>query len=98
MENIHFGLIGIKIGDIIEFMPTGDKFKVASGNGTPQNGGTLVENKKVLGTVLFDIKSATRRLLGERFDEEVDLWETWEFEGKSLRELYEGREKPMITT
>ena len=89
MENIHFGLIGIKIGDIIRFKPTGDKFKVASGNGTPENGGDLISSEQILGTDLFSIKLATRRLLGKQFKEQADLWKMWEFKGKTLKELYD---------
>jgi hypothetical protein len=86
---IHFGLMGIKIGDVIKFIPTGEEFKVNSGNGTPENGGDLIINKKILGEGSYSIRLATKRLLGECFNENADIFEFWEFEGKTLRVMYD---------
>ena len=47
MKYIHFALIGVKIGYIIEFMPTGAKCQVVSGDWTPNNGGTLFINSEI---------------------------------------------------
>lgn len=44
MIDFDFGTIGLKIGDKITFNKGNKQFIVASGNGTPGNGSTLVSH------------------------------------------------------
>ena len=92
VKRIHFGLIGVKAGDFIKFLPTGQMFVVNSGNGTPENGGTLVSNLEILGQGLFSLRLATRLLLREDFNTRNDIFRLWDFEGKTLRAIYKERE------
>ena len=87
-DKIDFGTIGVKIGDIIVFKNTKNKYKVGSGAGVPGNGGTLIQ----WGTEgLRSIKSATRQLMGTEYKEEADLFSMWTFNGRTLRDLHEKR-------
>lgn len=85
-EKIDFGTIGIKIGDIIVHEHTENEYKVGSGAGVPGNGGTLIQWK--IGE-LRSIRSATKILMGNDFNEESDLFNMWTFKGRTLREIHE---------
>ncbi len=87
-SHLHFGLIGLGIGDTIDFIPTRQKFRVASGNGTPDNGGSSVLNVDVLGKGLYSIRLAAKRMLGYRYNDGIDIWGLWGFKGRTLREIY----------
>ncbi len=89
--HIHFGLLGIKMGQRITFIPTEEEFQVASGAGTPDNGGTLVRNPGALGPDLFSLRAATRRLLAYQLNNCDDIWALWKFRGVTLRSIYEQR-------
>ena len=90
MRELDFGDIGVKIGDEIVFTKTSQKFIVASGKGIPSNGGTLVgypdENREY-----YSLQYMTRRLMQNDFDERLDIWNLWAFEGKTLRSIYTKR-------
>jgi hypothetical protein len=96
MDGIHFGTIGIKIGDKISFEGNEDVFIVSSGDGTPDNGGTLVyyEDKRELYR-FRPLDNMTERLMGiENIQciediEGLDLWSLWFYKGKSLRSIYD---------
>jgi len=90
---VHFGLLGLKLGNIIEFNETGESFMVVSGNGTSENGGRLVKSEIFLGNMLFSITLATRRLLKDKYDPDVDVWELWSYKGSTLRTLFNDRSK-----
>jgi len=88
-NRIDFGDIGIKIGDEIVF----DKqpeivFVVCSGNGTPGNGGTLIRPKHSTENLNSSIKYITKRLLGDRFTEDLDIFKLWSHKGETLRSIY----------
>lgn len=92
-RHIHFGLLGLKIGDIIVFNETNDEFIVSSGDGTPgANGGTLVRNERITGDALFSIRLATRRLKKDNYDPDEDIWKLWSYKGKTLRTILEERD------
>ncbi len=82
---IDFGTIGLKIGDEITFRGNKRKFLVSSGNGTPGNGGTLVRYPN---GDLYSLRLITRKLMGDDFKEEMDIFELWICEGKTLRQIY----------
>jgi len=89
MERFHFGLIGLKIGDEITFKKNARKFIVSSGNGTPDNGGTLVCDPENYNDGSYSLRYITRRLLGNEFDESIDIPSMWEYQGCILREMYD---------
>lgn len=86
VKEIDFGDIGIKIGDEIVFIPSDEVFNVCSGDGTPGNGGTLISKKD--DHVLFTIKSITKKLLGDSYSEDIDVFSLFKFSGKNLRDIY----------
>lgn len=86
----HFGLIGISIGDHIVFAETGQEFVVTSGEGAPGNGGELISPVPFDG-VNYSIRVITRRLLEERWTDDVDVWALWKYRRYTLRELFELR-------
>jgi len=88
-EKIDFGTIGIKIGDKITFKYTGEVFLVASGNGTPGNGGTMVKYKNINGIGLYSLRLMTRIIMGGIIPEEIDIFSLWTYKGKTLRSLHE---------
>ncbi len=87
-DMIDFGDVGIKIGDVIVFAATGDKFVVCSGEGVPGNGGTLVKYADSSLSGLHSIRSLARKLMGDSFSEEVDVFEKFRFNSESLRKIY----------
>jgi len=87
-DKIDFGTIGVKIGDMIVFEPQKKEYNVGSGDGTPGNGGTLIQWET---EGLRSIKSATRHLMGTDYREEADLFSMWTFNGRTLRDLHEKR-------
>ena len=94
MKNrIDFGDIGIKIGDEIVFrMQPTLPFVVASGNGTPGNGGTLVKySAPNTPRAAFSLRAITRQLLGSAFSHDSDIYELWSYRGRTLRSLYNTR-------
>ena len=91
VKRVHFGLVGVKAGDVVTFLPTNQMFMVNSGNGTPENGGTLVSSSEILGPGLFSLRLATRLLLGEHFNPRADVCALWAFGGKTLRAVYKER-------
>ncbi len=89
---IDFGTLGLKIGDEISFKPTGEIFHVGSGNGTPGNGGTLIrltvpDSKS--GCSLFSIRAMTRSLRDGDLPYDLDVYQLWTYQGKTLLEIYE---------
>ena len=74
-EKIDFGTVGVKIGDIIKFQGNDIFFEVASGNGTPGNGGTLIRyaDGSIIGS--FSIRYLTRRLMKTELTEDIDVFE-----------------------
>lgn len=91
VEGIHFGTIGLKIGDRIRFRNDNIYFIVSSGEGTPNNGGTLVRGQNWTRNELWSLRLATRRLLGAKFHDGIDAWSYWSYKGKTLREIYESK-------
>lgn len=93
-RHIDFGTLGLKIGDEICFKPTGEIFQVGSGNGTPGNGGTLIRLPRPeprSGCSLFSILALSRLLRGGNLPFDLDVYELWIYEGKTLREIYKKR-------
>ena len=88
MQKIDFGTIGLKIGDEIVFRKDKLKFIVASGDGTPENGGTIVAYPDDNFDQLYSLSYITKKILGNEFDEGKDIFELWEHEGKTLRSIY----------
>jgi len=90
-KHIHFGLVGIKIGDVIHFDQSPDiAIKVGSGTGTPDNGGTLVYFVENRSFGLCPIIGMTRKLMNvKKIPDDFDLWSHWIHKGLSLREIYE---------
>ena len=89
----HFGMIGLKIGDRIMFQGNPQEtLVVASGDGTPNNGGILVcyDDERYDG-VLMSIRLITRKLLGldSPLPEEYDVWKHWVYNGQTLREIFD---------
>lgn len=88
-KRIHFGTLGLKIDDKIRFIPTGKVFRVGSGNGTPGNGGTLIQNPGH-GRGLYSIRLMTRLLMkADELQDDFDVYKQWEYNGKTLREIFE---------
>ncbi len=85
IEKIHFGTLGLKTGDTITFIPTGEEIRVASGQGTPDNGGTLVRFPDNRDDVSYSIRAMTRKLTGDKFNEAADVWRLWHYQGEDLR-------------
>lgn len=85
MEKIHFGTLGLKTGDMITFIPTGEDICVASGEGIPDNGGMLVRFPDNRDDVSYSIRAMTRRLAGDRFNEDADVWRLWQYQDEDLR-------------
>jgi len=88
MHKTDFGTIGLKIGDEIVFRKDKLKFIVASGDGTPENGGTLVAYPDGNFDHLYSLRYITRKILGNEFDKGKDIFELWEYEEKTLRSIY----------
>lgn len=88
----HFGLLGISTGDHIVFAESGQEFLVTSGRGTPDNGGELISPMPYDG-VNYSIRVITKRLLKERWTDDVDVWALWKYREHTLRELFMLREK-----
>lgn len=84
-RRIHFGTLGMPIGTVVTFIPTGQSYQVASGSGRPENGGALL---LVPGEGLCCMRYLTRRLMAENFDEDGDVWALWEYKGESLRSRF----------
>jgi len=85
-QDIHFGTLRIPMREMITFTKTGAAYMVASGTGRPENGGSLLA---VPGEGLFSIRYLTRRLMGQEFDEDGDVWALWEYKGETLRNIFE---------
>ncbi len=88
MYKTDFGTIGLKIGDEIVFRKDKLKFIVASGDGAPENEGTLVAYPDGNFGHLYSLRYITKKNLGNEFDEGKDIFELWEYEGKTLRSIY----------
>ncbi len=88
MHDIHFGDLGLKIGDEITFIKDNKKFIVSSGNGTPDNGGTLVRYPEQGTNNLYCLRYMSRRLLADEFEETEDIFERWEYKGITLRKMW----------
>ena len=84
-REIHFGTLRIPMKELITFSKTGTQYMVASGTGRPENGGTLLHIPE---QGLFSIRLLTRKLMGDAFDEDGDVWALWEYNGKELRSVY----------
>lgn len=84
----HFGMIRLQIGERIKFLNCEDVFIVSSGNGTPDNGGTLVRRQKSRKkNHYFSLRCMTRQMLGcKELPEQTDIWSYWIYEGTTLRE------------
>ena len=87
-EKMDFGTVGIKIGDKVSFKDSDIGFLVASGNGTPGNGGTMVkyEDRREIGG--FSLLYMTRRLLGGIIPEKTDIFELWTYKDETLRSIH----------
>ena len=81
----HFGLIGLKIGDEITFQDSVTTVTIGSGNGTPDNGGTLVSRREEPG--LISLRLLTRNLLANAWRDDLDIWKCWRYENRTLREM-----------
>ncbi len=90
-NTIHFGTLGLKPGTEIRLMGRDVTLLVASGNGTPENGGKLVM-KPDCPHRYWDLAVMTRELLQKDFDPATDIWTLWEFKGETLRARYERME------
>lgn len=86
-DTLHFGLIGLTIGDFIDFKHDNVRAMVASGDGTPENGGSMVRVPDIDPVVAYSLKAMTRKLLDGKLDEATDIWDLWLYEGTSLREM-----------
>jgi len=86
---IDFGIIGLKIGDVIFFKPSNKEFKVGSGNGTPGNGGCLLQWEDQEFQGLMSIRLATKKLINRDSINDTELLRFWTFNGKTLRNLYD---------
>jgi hypothetical protein len=88
---IDFGTLGLKIGDEVCFKPTGEIFHVGSGDGTPGNGGTIIQTSEPdsNGCSLFSIRAMTSRLRDGNLPYELDVYQLWTYRGKTFREIYE---------
>ncbi|MBS3810108.1 MAG: hypothetical protein KGY38_08145 [Desulfobacterales bacterium] len=87
MEDIDFGDIGLKIGDEIVFKENKQVLVVGSGRGIPGNGGSLVHYPCCPGN-LFTLRLMTKSLLGQKYAQEIDIWQLWEYQDKTLRDRY----------
>ncbi|MBU1053044.1 MAG: hypothetical protein KKC46_04340 [Proteobacteria bacterium] len=87
-EKIDFGDVGIKIGDLVIFSETGDQFYIGSGKGVLGNGGGLLSYADESYTGLHSIRLITKRYLGGKFDDNIDEYELFTYEGKTLRQIY----------
>jgi len=85
-REIHFGTLRIPMREMVTFIRTGAQYMVASGSGRPEAGGSLLA---VPGEGLFSIQSLTRRLMAQEFDEDGDVWALWEYNGETLRSIFE---------
>ena len=85
----HFGMIGLQIGERIKFRDCEDVFIVSSGNGTPDNGGTLVRRQKSRKKNRFySLRCMTRQMLGgKELPEQIDIWSYWVYNDITLREM-----------
>lgn len=95
MRKIHFGTIGVKIGDEIVFKKNGRVFFVSSGNGTPENGGTLVNDPNKKNSKLYSLLHITKKMMGDEYNEGEDIFSLWTFKGESLRSIFQ-REKQNV--
>ncbi len=87
MEEIDFGTIGLKIGDVITFIRNNQNFIV-----TTEGGSSLIcydkENEpRTVFWQQYTLKCMTRGLIGDEVDV-VDIFELWEHEGKTLRSIH----------
>jgi len=85
MENINFGVLGFKIGEIITFKPTGERVFIAS-----EGGGTLVTEiitDEETTRVLSSLKVMTKKL--KKIEADEDIFNLWYKNDKSLRAIYE---------
>lgn len=83
---IDFGTIGIKIGDTINFIRDPSiTYKIGSGNGTPDNGGTLLIDED--NGSLSSITVITKKLMGKDFNTDLDIFELWLYKGETLRTM-----------
>jgi hypothetical protein len=89
IQYTDFGTLGLKIDDEICFSPSGQIYKVGSGNGTPGNGGTLIYNPDPEGCGRYSIRAITRRLLNGELPDELDIYQLWTYQGKTFREIFE---------
>lgn len=88
-QKIDFGDVGVKIGDEIVLTQRPDvEIVVGSGAGVPGNGGTLVYYKDRRTEGLFSITLMTKKLLGDEFPPDADIFSLWTYNGRTLRELY----------
>ena len=84
-ELIRFKTLGLKIDDKIRFISSGDLFRVG--------GGIMIQNPSP-GGGLYSITLMTRLLLNvERLPEDFDVYKRWEYKGKTLRDINEGRKR-----
>ena len=91
-EHEHFGLIGLKAGDKLRFRGSEDVFRICSGRGVPENGGTLVSYDDNRDEYIYGLRTLTRRLLGVdhgKLPEDLDIWSCWLYEGRTLREMFD---------
>jgi hypothetical protein len=89
-ERINFGDLDFNLGDKITFLPQPEiDFEVASAKG-----GTLVRysdgrvDSDVNEEVLYAIRLLTRRLMGDDFSDDLDIYELWTYQDKTLRAIY----------
>lgn len=93
MHNIHFGTLGLKIGDEITYIKDDTKFIVSSGNGTPENGGTMIRYHGDDSNHHYSLRYMSRRLMGDEFDETKDIFELWAYEGETLTKIWRKKQQ-----
>ncbi len=86
-NTIHFGTLGLKPGSEIKLADGDVRLLVASGDGTPENGGKLVM-KPGVPRRYWSLPVMTRELLQGDYDPGMDIWKLWTFEGETLRARY----------
>jgi hypothetical protein len=88
MSEINFGSIGLKIGDLITITGNGQEFIVAS-----EGGGTLIryydDEPRTPFLQLFSLRRMTRMLINDEIDHVPDIFELWQHEGRSLRNIFQ---------
>ncbi|MEI6090827.1 MAG: hypothetical protein WCR42_10275 [bacterium] len=88
-NRINFSTIGLKIGDEILFENDPKQaFDVGCGDGNPRYRGSQVLYKEDT-SGSFSLKLVTRKLMGEKFNDEIDIFEPWTYKGHTLRAIFE---------